>query len=153
MLKKIEETFGSYENFEAEFKAAAVSQFGSGWAWLVEDKEGKLVALSVCMPSIARAVKKGNGYLFPFGWWYLLKSMFVKYEEALELLLIAVDPDYRNKGVIAILFNEIIPCLINNGFKYAESNAEMETNHSVQNLWNDYRRDFKRRRRVFTKEI
>ena len=120
---------------------------------LVEDKEGKLVALSVCMPSIARAVKKGNGYLFPFGWWYLLKSMFVKYEEALELLLIAVDPDYRNKGVIAILFNEIIPCLINNGFKYGESNAEMESNNAVQNLWNDYRREFKRRRRVFSKPI
>ena len=120
---------------------------------LVEDKDGKLVALSVCMPSIARAVKKGNGYLFPLGWWYLLKSMFIKYEEALELLLIAVDPDYRNKGVIAILFNEIIPCLIDNGFKYGESNAEMETNNAVQNLWNDYRREFKRRRRVFSKPI
>lgn len=120
---------------------------------LVEDSEGKLVALSVCMPSIAQAVKKGNGYLFPLGWWYLVKSMFLKYEDGLELLLIAVDPEYRNRGVIAMLFNEIIPCLINGGFKYAESNAEMETNHSVQNLWNDYRREFKRRRRVFTKEI
>lgn len=120
---------------------------------LVEDKDGKIVALSVCMPSVANAVKKGNGYMFPLGWWHLIKSMFIKYEEGLELLLIAVDPEYRNRGVIAILFNEIIPCLINNGFKYAESNAEMETNHSVQNLWNDYRREFKRRRRVFTKEI
>ena len=120
---------------------------------LVEDSEGKLVALSVCMPSIAQAVKKSNGYLFPLGWWRLVKSMFLKYEDGLELLLIAVDPEYRNRGVIAMLFNEIIPCLINGGFKYAESNAEMETNHSVQNLWNDYRREFKRRRRVFTKEI
>ena len=120
---------------------------------LVEDKDGKIVALSVCMPSIARAVKKGNGYLFPFGWWHLVKSMFFKYEEALELLLIAVDPEYRNRGVHAILFNEIIPQIINFGFKYAESNAEMETNHSVQNLWNDYRREFKRRRRVFSKQI
>ncbi|MCR5408913.1 MAG: N-acetyltransferase [Bacteroidales bacterium] len=120
---------------------------------LVEDKEGNIVALSVCMPSIAHAVKKGNGYLFPFGWWYLVKSMFLKYEDGLELLLIAVDPEYRNRGVHAILFNEIIPQIINCGFKYGESNAEMETNNSVQNLWNDYRREFKRRRRVFSKEI
>ena len=120
---------------------------------LVEDKEGKLVALSVCMPSVARAVKKGNGYLFPFGWWHLLKSMYFKYEEGLELLLIAVDPEYQNKGVIALLFNEIIPTIIKGGFKYGESNAEMETNNAVQNLWNMYRRDFKRRRRVFTKEF
>ena len=120
---------------------------------LVEDKEGKLVALSVCMPSVARAVKKCNGKLFPLGWWYLLKSMYFKYEEALELLLIAVDPEYQNKGVIALLFNEMIPMIIKNGFKYGESNAEMETNNAVQNLWNMYRREVKRRRRVFTKAI
>lgn len=42
LLKKIEETFGSYENFEKEFKAAALAQFGSGWAWLVEDDKGRL---------------------------------------------------------------------------------------------------------------
>ena len=105
------------------------------------------------MPSVARAVQKGWGYLFPFGWWHLLKSMYIKHEEALELLLIAVDPEYRNRGVIAMLFNEIIPNLIEGGFKYGESNAEMETNNSVQNLWNQYRKEFKRRRRVFGKEI
>ena len=35
--KKIDETFGSLAKFKDEFKAAAVSQFGSGWAWLVLD--------------------------------------------------------------------------------------------------------------------
>ena len=120
---------------------------------LVEDADGKLVALAITMPSVARAVQKGWGYLFPFGWWHLLKSMYIKHEEALELLLIAVDPEYRNRGVIAMLFNEIIPNLIEGGFKYGESNAEMETNNSVQNLWNLYQKEFKRRRRVFSKEI
>ncbi|MFA5108930.1 MAG: superoxide dismutase [Patescibacteria group bacterium] len=33
----IDSTFGSLDNFYAEFKAAAVSQFGSGWVWLVKD--------------------------------------------------------------------------------------------------------------------
>ena len=120
---------------------------------LVEDAAGKMVALAVTMPSIARAVQKGRGYLFPFGWWHLVKSMYLKHEEALELLLIAVDPEYRNRGVHAILFNEIIPNLIEGGFKYGESNAEMETNSSIQNVWNLYEKEFKRRRRVFSKEI
>ena len=120
---------------------------------LVEDKEGNIVALSVCMPSIVHAVQKGKGYLFPLGWWYLLRSMFFKYEEGLELLLIAVDPEYRNRGIHSILFNELIPTLINGGFQYGETNAEMETNTAVQNLWNSYRRELKRRRRVFSKEI
>ena len=39
---RIERDFGSYDKFKEDFKNAAVSQFGSGWAWLVEGKDGKL---------------------------------------------------------------------------------------------------------------
>ena len=120
---------------------------------LVEDKDGKLIALAVNMPSIAHAVQKGRGYLFPLGWWYLIRSMYLKHEEALEMMLIAVDPEWRNRGVHALLFNDLIPSLIEGGFKYGESNAEMETNNKVQNLWNLYEKEFKRRRRVFSKDI
>ena len=120
---------------------------------LVEDPEGKLVAVALTMPSIAHAVQKGRGYLFPLGWWHLLKSMYFKYEDGLELLMIAVEPEYRNRGVHAMLFNEIIPNLQKGGFKYGESNAEMESNNAVQNLWNPYEKEFKRRRRVFSKAL
>ena len=34
----INSAFGGYENFKKEFTAAAVTQFGSGWAWLVAEK-------------------------------------------------------------------------------------------------------------------
>ena len=120
---------------------------------LVENNEGKLVGLAICMPSLAHAVKKGNGYITPFGWWHLVKSMYLKHEEAIEMLLIAVDPEYQNRGVHAILFKELIGNIIKGGFKYGESNAEMETNNKVQNLWGDYQKEFKRRRRVYSKEI
>lgn len=120
---------------------------------LIENAEGKLVGLAVTMPSIAHAVKKGNGYLFPFGWWHLVKSMYLKHEEAIELMLIAVDPEYKNRGLHALIFQDMIGNLIKGGFKYGESNAEMETNNSVQNIWKDYEKEFKRRRRVYSKEI
>lgn len=42
LLVAIEEAFGSFENFQKEFEAAATTLFGSGWAWLVADKDGKL---------------------------------------------------------------------------------------------------------------
>ena len=43
LLAKIEDSFGSYENFVAEFKNAGATQFGSGWAWLVlEDDKLKI---------------------------------------------------------------------------------------------------------------
>jgi Fe-Mn family superoxide dismutase len=41
----INSTFGSYEKFAEEFKNAAVTQFGSGWAWLAVDASGKLNVL------------------------------------------------------------------------------------------------------------
>lgn len=46
LLDKINEAFGSFENFKNEFNKAAATRFGSGWAWLVVDKEGKLKVLS-----------------------------------------------------------------------------------------------------------
>jgi Fe-Mn family superoxide dismutase len=39
MLQKIEADFGSYENFVSEFKNAGTTQFGSGWAWLILEKD------------------------------------------------------------------------------------------------------------------
>ena len=42
MLKLLEDNFGGKDNFQKEFKAAAMSQFGSGWAWLVQDQNDKL---------------------------------------------------------------------------------------------------------------
>ncbi len=38
----IKKDFGSFENFKSKFKNAAANQFGSGWAWLIVDKTGKL---------------------------------------------------------------------------------------------------------------
>lgn len=43
---KIEEAFGSYAKFREEFKNAAVSQFGSGWAWLVADSVGGKLSIT-----------------------------------------------------------------------------------------------------------
>nr|MBP6496132.1 superoxide dismutase [Psychrobacter sp.] len=43
---KIEEDFGSYDKFREEFKNAALTQFGSGWAWLVADKVGGKLSIA-----------------------------------------------------------------------------------------------------------
>jgi Fe-Mn family superoxide dismutase len=42
LLEAIHESWGSFDDFKKEFSAAALSVFGSGWAWLVKDEEGKL---------------------------------------------------------------------------------------------------------------
>ncbi|MBR6346743.1 MAG: N-acetyltransferase [Bacteroidales bacterium] len=121
---------------------------------LVEDKsDGRLVGVAVAMPSVANAAKKARGRLFPFGWFHIMKSLYLKHEDAVELLIIGVDPEYRNRGVNAIIFAEMIPRLHKGGFKYAESNAELETNLQVQNQWNPYVKRLQRRRRVYGKSL
>lgn len=44
--KALTESFGSVDIFKAKFEQAAASRFGSGWAWLIKDAEGKLVITS-----------------------------------------------------------------------------------------------------------
>ncbi len=45
LLIKIEENFSSLENFKEEFTQAAITQFGSGWVWLVKDENNKLILI------------------------------------------------------------------------------------------------------------
>lgn len=45
LADQIEKDFGSFDNLKAELKAKGVSQFGSGWSWLVVDKDNKLKVL------------------------------------------------------------------------------------------------------------
>lgn len=120
---------------------------------LVENEKGELVGVGISMPSIARALQKCGGKLFPFGWFHVAKSMYFKREENFELLLIGVADAYRNKGVHAMIFNDIIPLAISEGFKWAETNAELETNHNVQALWDCMDYEQTKRRRVYQKKI
>ncbi|MBX5452215.1 superoxide dismutase [Thermogemmatispora sp.] len=46
LAKAIEQTFGSFENFKNQFNDAGLKRFGSGWVWLVLDKQGKLQVIS-----------------------------------------------------------------------------------------------------------
>lgn len=46
LAKAIDRDFGSFENFKEKLSKAAIGQFGSGWGWLICDKEGKLSVVS-----------------------------------------------------------------------------------------------------------
>ncbi len=119
----------------------------------IEDKEGKLISAGVTMPALGPALRKGNGKLFPFGWYHLLKAMFWKKPDTLEMLLVGVDPEYQGKGVNSLLFIHLFPLLTGMGFKYAESNPELEHNYRVQSQWDLLEKRQHKRRRVFGKEF
>jgi GNAT superfamily N-acetyltransferase len=121
---------------------------------LITDQEDKLVGVGISMPSLSEALQKAHGKLFPFGWYYLLKALFMKHRaKMLDLLLVAVKPEYQNKGVNALLFSDLIPVYQQLGFEYAESNPELELNGKVQAQWEYFKTEQHKRRRAFVKEI
>ena len=119
---------------------------------LVVDAEGKLVALGISMPSLSQALRKSGGKLFPFGWYPLLRAI-KGHTDVVDLLLVAVKPEYQSKGVNALIFADLIPRYIANGYKYAESNVELEGNEGVQKQWEYFERRQHRRRRAFIKNL
>ena len=119
----------------------------------IEDAEGNLIAAGVSIPSLAHALQKCNGEIFPFGWWHLMKSMFWKRSDTVELLLIGVVPEWQRKGVVALLFQDLVARYNKMGFKYAETNAMLEDNIKIQSMFEPFEKEIHKRRWVFGKEI
>ena len=119
----------------------------------IEDENGELIAAGITMPSLSKALQKCGGNLFPIGWWYLVKNMYLKKPDTLDMLLVGIKPEYQNKGVNAMLFVDMFSNLTKLGFKYAETSAELETNTRVQQLWNSFDKEQHKRRRVYVKEL
>jgi hypothetical protein len=120
---------------------------------LITNNEGKLLGVGISIPSLARALQKSKGRIFPFGWYHLLKALQCKNNKILDLLIVAIKPEYQNKGVNTLLFWDLIPIYQQLGFEYAESNPELEINEKVQSQWEYFKTQQHKRRRAFTKEI
>ena len=121
---------------------------------LITEADGRLVAVGLSMPSLSEALQKAHGRMLPFGWYYLFKALFMKKRaRMLDLLLVAVKPEYQNKGVNALLFDDLIPVYQQLGFEYAESNPELELNGKVQAQWGYFETKQHKRRRAYVKEI
>ena len=118
---------------------------------LVLDEEEKLAGFGVCCPSVADAMKKSNGKLFPIGWIRVLKALHKN--NAVDLLLIAVRPELRSKGVNAIIIDHIMQSCNKNGIVYAETGPQLETNTKVLSQWRDFEKEEHKRRRCYVKEL
>ena len=119
---------------------------------VIVDEHDELIAVGIALPSLSKALQKSRGRLFPIGFIHLLKALKGK-NDGVDLLLVAVRPDYQSKGVNALLFSDLIPVFIRNGYKYAESNPELEMNEKVQSQWQYFERVQHKRRRAYTKKI
>ena len=120
---------------------------------LILDKDDNLVGFAVLLPSLAKAFQKARGRMFPFGWWHLLKALKWNDTQTSEMLLIAVKPEYQGRGAVALLFADIIPIHYELGFRYSESNPELEVNTKIQSQWDYFERENHKRRRAYSKKL
>ena len=117
----------------------------------VMDKNDRMVAFGVGAPSLATAMQKHRGRLFPTGWVDVLKSF--RKNDTVDLLLIAVHPDYQSRGVNAVILSKAMKGCLKMGIKQAETGPMLEMNDKVQSQWKDFQTEQHKRRRCFIKEL
>lgn len=139
------------ETQKAYFKRKYISFINPEFIKFVVDKNQKMIAFSIVMPSFAEALQKANGKLFPFGFYHLLKAK----KESKEVLfyLIGVAPEYQSKGVHAILFNENYISFSKKEIQYCIRTPELADNLAVQLLWKHFQPETFRRRQTFIKYL
>ena len=118
----------------------------------VKDKEGKIVGFGVMVPSIAKALKKSNGKLLPFGIFRMLRALRGK-NDTLEMYFVAVDPAHQLHGVPMLLMQELVKKCIKNGVRYCDTGPMLETNGAVHSMWRYFDKKQNKRRRCYIKSI
>ena len=115
------------------------------------DNEGKLICFSITMPSFTKALKSINGKLTFLNSYHILKAMY--FNERASFYLIGIRPDYQNKGIPAIIFNEMQKLFNKQKITIVETNPELEENTAIQKLWKNYEHRLHKRRATFNKKI
>lgn len=118
---------------------------------VILDKDDRVVGFTFWMASLSKAMMKAKGSLFPFGWFHILMAM--RHNDTVNSLLIAIDPDYQNKGLISMFFDKLTKGVKKLGVRYVETTRELEDNHSVLNLSSGLERYLSKRARCYIKEI
>ncbi len=118
---------------------------------IILDKNNKVAAFGITMPSLSIAVQKSKGKLFPFGFIHILRAM--KNNPNVDLYLTAVRPELQNKGVNAMLINEMNNVFVRNKIQKVETNRELEENSKIQAQWRFFENRLHKRRRCYKKLI
>jgi len=118
---------------------------------IIVDKDDNVVGMGIAIPSLSKAFQKTKGNIFPFGFIHLLKAL--RKNDLVDLYLMGIHPDYQGKGLNSMIFADLVPIFIKNGYKLAETNPELEENGRIQVLCADFNPRHHRRRRVYIKEF
>jgi GNAT superfamily N-acetyltransferase len=135
----------------AYFKKKYISFINPEYIKFVVDEQNKLVAFAIVMPSFSEALQKAKGKLFPFGIFHLLKAR--KHAKDVTFYLIGVHPEYQNKGVHAIIFDQYTKTFAPLGIDNCIRTPELEDNIAINKLWENFNPVTHKRRRTYKLDI
>ncbi len=146
------QTFVPIQEYQIDYyKNRFLKYINPGFIKCVADENDELVAFAITMPSFSNALKKIKGKVDLIGKLRLLHAK--NFNSKGSLYLIGVRPDFQNKGVIAILFNELQKFYNKFGITEVETNPELIENTAIQQLWKNYENNQHKNRATFTKQI
>ena len=158
MFVLLEETYGKLQTFVPiqkeqikQYKEKYFRYIHPEFIKCITGKDDELIAFCITMPSFTKALKKANGKMFPFGFLHLLKALYFNYRAS--FYLIGVHPKFQNKGVTAIIFNEMQKSFNKHGYHIVETNPELDENSSIQNLWKNYEHRQHKKRLTVTQKL
>jgi GNAT superfamily N-acetyltransferase len=158
MFDLFNESYASLSSFVAindvqkeYFKKKFISFVNPEYIKFVVDKNDKLVGFAIVMPAFAEALKKINGKLFPFGFRHILHAK--KHSKDVIFYLIGIHPDYQNKGVHAVIFNEYYETFKEKGIQTCFRTPELENNTAIHQIWKHFYPEVYKRRKTYRKDL
>ena len=118
---------------------------------LLANEQGEVVAMAVVLPSLCQALQKSGGRMTLPALVRLARA--IAHPRELEMVLIAVRPDYQKLGVNAILMARIIGNVVEDKIEHIESNPELVSNKAVQSQWDSMGRTIVKRRKCYIKQL
>lgn len=158
MFDLFNETYSQLSSFvpiteiqKAYFKKKYISFINPEYIKFILDKDDKLIAFGIVMPSFSKALQKTKGKLFPFGFYHLLKAK--KHSKDVIFYLIGVIPEYQNKGVTAVMFNQYHKTFSEKGIVNCIRTPELEDNVAIKQIWKHFKPEIYKRRRTYKKDL
>lgn len=133
----------------AYFKKKYISFINPEYINFVVDQNDNLVAFGIVMPSYSKALQKAKGKLFPFGIFHILNAR--KNSKDVTFYLIGVHPDYQNKGITAIIFDDFTKAFEKKGIQTCIRTPELEENEAIRKIWENFKPVTHKRRRTYKK--
>ncbi len=136
---------------KAYVKKKFISFINPEYIKFVLDREDRMIAFAIVMPSYSEALQKARGHLFPTGFFHLLRAR--KHNLDVVFYLIGIRPEYQNKGVTAVIFRQYHEIFSKKGVQMCYRTPELADNIAIQQIWKNFDPKVYQRRCTYRKSL